>query len=55
MQKREQEKNMERVTPTKPQISEETIKEMAKFFAKTSIPRILAEKAKEQNKNLKTK
>ena len=27
-------------------ISEETLKEMAKFFMKTSIPRILAEKEK---------
>lgn len=31
-----------------PQISEETMKEMAKFFMKTSIPRILAERKKEK-------
>jgi hypothetical protein len=30
-----------------PKISEETLKEMAKFFMQTSIPRILAEKEKE--------
>jgi hypothetical protein len=29
---------------TQPKISEETMKEMAKFFMKTSIPRILAER-----------
>jgi hypothetical protein len=29
-----------------PQISEETMKEMAKFFMKTSIPRIIAERRK---------
>lgn len=29
-----------------PQISEETKKEMAKFFLRTSIPRILAEEKK---------
>ncbi|MFJ5716589.1 hypothetical protein [Neobacillus sp. NPDC093127] len=29
-----------------PQISEETMKEMAKFFMRTSIPRIIAERRK---------
>ncbi|MEH7093977.1 hypothetical protein [Neobacillus vireti] len=33
-------------TGSQPKISEETLKEMAKFFMKTSIPRILAEKKK---------
>lgn len=38
-----------------PVISEETLKEMAKFFMKTSIPRILAEKkkAREEQKEVK--
>ncbi|SDM18254.1 hypothetical protein [Bacillus sp. OK048] len=40
-------------TAEQPKISEETLKEMAKFFMKTSIPRILAEKKKE--KELQTK
>lgn len=31
-----------------PKISEETLKEMKAFFAKTSIPRIEAEKAQKQ-------
>jgi hypothetical protein len=31
-----------------PVISEETLKEMAQFFMKTSIPRILAERKKEK-------
>lgn len=35
-------------TDNKPVISEETLKEMAKFFMKTSIPRILAEMKKEK-------
>jgi hypothetical protein len=30
-----------------PQISEETMKEMAKFFMRTSIPRIIAERRKQ--------
>jgi hypothetical protein len=33
-------------TVQQPKISEDTLKEMAKFFMKTSIPRILAEKRK---------
>ena len=32
-----------------PQISEETLKEMAQFFLKTSIPRLLEQKKKEAN------
>jgi hypothetical protein len=35
-----------KVTP--PNISEETLKEMKAFFAKTSIPRIEAEKTQKQ-------
>jgi hypothetical protein len=31
-----------------PKISDETMKEMAKFFMKTSIPRIMAEMAKKE-------
>lgn len=33
-----------------PNISEETLKEMAKFFMKTSIPRILADMKKKRRK-----
>jgi hypothetical protein len=35
-------------TNNPPVISEETLKEMANFFMKTSIPRILAERKKEK-------
>lgn len=39
-----------------PEISEETMKEMAKFFMRTSIPRILAERrtANEENTRSET-
>lgn len=37
---------MDEVKITSPSISEETLKEMKKFFMKTSIPRILADKKK---------
>ena len=42
-------------TIQQPKISEDTLKEMAKFFMKTSIPRILAEKkkAKQEQKEIK--
>ncbi|MGG0284098.1 hypothetical protein ABEY41_03005 [Peribacillus butanolivorans] len=33
-----------------PNISEETMREIAKFFMKTSIPRILAARQKEQER-----
>ena len=33
-----------------PQIKEETMKEMAKFFSKTSVPRIIEEMKKEGEK-----
>lgn len=36
-----------------PKISEETMKEMAKFFAKTSIPRILTEMKNKEEKKVK--
>jgi hypothetical protein len=36
-----------KVTP--PNISKETLKEMAQFFAKTSIPRILEEQKQRRN------
>lgn len=36
--------------PTQPKISEETMKEMAHFFMKTSIPRILEERKKQMKK-----
>jgi hypothetical protein len=37
-----------------PKISDETMKEIAKFFARTSIPRIIADmKKKEQKKEQK--
>jgi hypothetical protein len=42
------------VKVNQPKISDETLKEMAKFFMKTSIPRIIAESkklAKEQQTN----
>lgn len=39
---------MEKVKTEQPKISDETLKEMAKFFMKTSIPRIIAEKKKEK-------
>ena len=48
------EKTGDSIQVTQPQISDETMKEMVKFFMKTSIPRILAEKkkiAKEQTSN----
>lgn len=38
-------------TQTTPKISEETMKEMAAFFMKTSIPRILAQMAKKEGEN----
>lgn len=39
-----------KINITSPSISEETLKEMAMFFKKTSIPRILAEELKTKNK-----
>ncbi|MFB7301708.1 hypothetical protein [Heyndrickxia sporothermodurans] len=33
-----------------PMISDETMKEMAKFFMKTSIPRLIAKKKEEERK-----
>lgn len=36
-----------------PQISDETMKEIAKFFMKTSIPRILEQMKKEGENNVK--
>ena len=38
-----------------PQISEETMKEMAKFFMRTSIPRIIAERRKVAAENYEPK
>jgi hypothetical protein len=38
-----------------PQISEKTLEEMAKFFMKTSIPRILEERRKANGNNSSSK
>lgn len=35
------------IIPTNPRISDETMKEIAKFFMKTSVPRILEQMKKE--------
>lgn len=40
----------EKIVVTKPQISEETKREMAAFFMKTSVPRILEERKKQKQK-----
>ncbi|GKU81242.1 hypothetical protein [Niallia sp. NCCP-28] len=42
---------MNEVKVTPPSISDETMKEMKKFFMKTSIPRIIAEELEKQKKN----
>lgn len=39
------------IVPSKPQISDETMKEIAKFFMQTSIPRIIEKMKKEGDKN----
>ncbi|CDQ17977.1 hypothetical protein [Halobacillus karajensis] len=36
-----------------PKISEDTMKEMAKFFMKTSVPRVIAKRKQEQQKEEK--
>jgi hypothetical protein len=40
--------NQKDVKVTPPDISEETLREMAEFFAKTSLPRIIADMKKEK-------
>lgn len=43
-----EQKTIEQVKVTPPNISEETLKEMTKFFMKTSIPRIIATEKKKR-------